>query len=178
MPPPRKQTSSTTFFAAKLLEVPLQLGLGEGRRDVELAPEAHGRRNVPEGRIDRRDPDRREHRVAIGIGEGRGKTLVLEHSAVLVGGEQLVALAGVREADPDQPAGLVRVVVLPADEPSPLAPESDEEKPATGKEGGDGRKDAKVDSATKDKEAKDKTKDGKTATKGKGDKRTRSPPSP
>jgi tricorn protease len=64
-----------------------------------------------------------------------------------------------READPTYG---VYLVVLPADEPSPLAPESDEEKPATGKEGGDGKKDAKVDSATKDKEAKDKAKDGKT----------------
>jgi tricorn protease len=48
----------------------------------------------------------------------------------------------------------VYALVLPADEPSPLAPESDEEKPSPGKESGDSKKDAKAET---------KEKDGKTA---------------
>jgi len=80
-----------------------------------------------------------------------------------------------RGADPNYG---VYLVVLPADEPSPLAPESDEEKaPGAGKEGGDKKEAAKTDKAKGDaKDDKDKAKDA--AGKGTGDKADAEPPKP
>jgi len=60
----------------------------------------------------------------------------------------------------------VYLVVLPADEPSPLAPESDEEKAATGKEGGDSKSEAKTDAKDKDKERDDKAAAAEAKAKG------------
>ena len=56
-------------LAGELLQVALQLGFRERRSDVERAAVAHRRRNVAEELVDGRDADRREHRVAVGIGQ-------------------------------------------------------------------------------------------------------------
>ncbi len=53
----------------ELLQVPLELGLGERRRNLELARESHCRRNIAEELFDRGDADRREHLLAIGRSE-------------------------------------------------------------------------------------------------------------
>ena len=55
----------------ELFEVPLQLGFRKRRRHVELSPEAHARRDVAEQLVDGRDADRREHRLAVGVGDER-----------------------------------------------------------------------------------------------------------
>ena len=47
----------------------MQLGLGQRRRHVELALEANAGRDVAEELVDRRDADRREHLLAVGVGE-------------------------------------------------------------------------------------------------------------
>ena len=53
----------------QLLEVADELGLRQGRLEVELALEANPGRDVPEELLDRRDADRREHLLAVGVGE-------------------------------------------------------------------------------------------------------------
>jgi tricorn protease len=69
------------------------------------------------------------------------------------------------EADPTYG---VYIVVLPADEPTPLAPESDEEKTADTKEGDGAKKEAEAGGKEKDK-ADEKGKDGGAEGKGKDD---------
>ena len=54
----------------ELLEMPLQLRLAQRRLEVELPLEAHAGRNVAEQLVDGVDADRREHRLAIGVGQG------------------------------------------------------------------------------------------------------------
>ena len=49
----------------QLLHVPLQLGLGQRRRNRELTVEAHRGRNVSEELVDGRDADCREHRLTV-----------------------------------------------------------------------------------------------------------------
>ena len=53
----------------ELLEVTLQLAFRERRRHVELAAKRNAGRDVAEELLDRGDADRREHRLAIGVGE-------------------------------------------------------------------------------------------------------------
>ena len=53
----------------ELLEVRDELGLGERRLEVERGPEAHALRDVPEELLDRGDADRREHLLAVGVGQ-------------------------------------------------------------------------------------------------------------
>ena len=54
----------------KLLEVAHELRLGERGLEVERALEADAGRDVAEQLLDGRDPDRREHLLAIGVREG------------------------------------------------------------------------------------------------------------
>ena len=54
---------------SKLLEVARELGLPERRRHVELTPEPDALRNLLEKVVDRRDADRREHLLSVGVGE-------------------------------------------------------------------------------------------------------------
>ena len=53
----------------ELLEVADDLLLGQGGLEVELAVEAHARGDVAEELVHRRDADRREHLVAVALGE-------------------------------------------------------------------------------------------------------------
>ena len=53
----------------ELLEVALELDLRQRGRDVEVAREPHPGRDVAEQLLDGLDADRREHGVAIGVGE-------------------------------------------------------------------------------------------------------------
>src|SRR6185437_13277660 len=53
----------------ELLEVPLQLGLRQRRLDRELVPVAHAGGDVLEQVVDGRDADRREHRLAVCVGD-------------------------------------------------------------------------------------------------------------
>ena len=53
----------------ELLDVPHELGLAERRRHVELAVEAHPGRHLLEELVDRGDADRREHLLAVGVGQ-------------------------------------------------------------------------------------------------------------
>ena len=53
----------------ELLDVANELGLAERGRDVELAVEAHADRHLLEELVDGRDADRREHLLAVGVGE-------------------------------------------------------------------------------------------------------------
>ena len=56
-------------LGGELLEMPLQVGLRQRRRHVELAVEAKPGGNVAKELVDGRDPDCREHRLAVGVGE-------------------------------------------------------------------------------------------------------------
>ena len=56
-------------LGGELLEVPLQLRLGERRRHGELAIEADAGGDVSKQLVDRRDADGREHRLAVGVRE-------------------------------------------------------------------------------------------------------------
>ncbi len=53
----------------ELLDVAHELGLPERGRDVELAVEADAGRHLLEELVDRGDADRREHLLAVGVGE-------------------------------------------------------------------------------------------------------------
>ena len=79
-----------------------ELGLRQRRLEVELALEAHACRDVAEELLDRRDADRLEHLLAVGVGEGElaqghGRAMLL----VGVDVEQAVDLGGIGQADPD-----------------------------------------------------------------------------
>ena len=80
-----------------------QLGLGERRLEVELALEAHPGRDVAEELVDRRDADRREHLLAVGVGERAGSR-VGQVLLLVLDVEEAVDLARVGEADADEPA--------------------------------------------------------------------------
>ena len=53
----------------ELLQVALQLRLGQRRRDRQLTRVAHRLRDVAKELLDRVDADLREHRLAVGVGE-------------------------------------------------------------------------------------------------------------
>ena len=53
----------------ELLDVARELGLAERGREVERAVEAHGRRDLLEELLHRGHPDRREHLLAVGVGQ-------------------------------------------------------------------------------------------------------------
>src|SRR5207244_9572267 len=53
----------------QLLEVRDELRLREGGLEVELAPEANALRNLGEELLDGRDSDRREHLLAVPVGQ-------------------------------------------------------------------------------------------------------------
>ncbi len=53
----------------ELLDVPDELGLAERGRDVELAVEAHTDRHLLEELVHGRNADRREHLLAVGVGQ-------------------------------------------------------------------------------------------------------------
>ena len=53
----------------ELLDVTNELGLAERGRNVELAVEANAGRHLLEELVDGRDADRREHLLAVGVGE-------------------------------------------------------------------------------------------------------------
>ena len=114
----------------ELLQVADELRLGERRLEVELTLEANPGRDVAEELLDRRDADRRQHLLAIGVGggeliharHGKAGTSALDGSVeptlmlgqmLLVGGdvEEAVDLGGVGEADPHEPALAVGVLV-------------------------------------------------------------------
>ena len=58
-----------TFRAASSSRWRDELRLGERRLEIELASEAHALRDLAEELVDGRDADRREHLVAVGVGE-------------------------------------------------------------------------------------------------------------
>ena len=69
--------------------------------------EAHAVGDLREQLVDRRDADRLEHRLAVGVGQREvagGRSLLGDVCLVGVGVEQRVDLAGVRDPDPDEPA--------------------------------------------------------------------------
>ena len=53
----------------QLLDVAHELRLAERRGQIELAAEAHPGRNLLEELVERRDPDRGEHLLAVGVGQ-------------------------------------------------------------------------------------------------------------
>ena len=55
----------------ELLDVTHELGLAERGRNVELAVETDARRHLLEELVDGRDADRREHLLAVGVGEAQ-----------------------------------------------------------------------------------------------------------
>ena len=71
MPAPRKESSFvvSTFFAASSSRWRDELRLRQRRLEVERALEADAGGDVPEELLDRRDADRREHLLAVGVRE-------------------------------------------------------------------------------------------------------------
>ena len=86
----------STFFDASSSRWRDEVRLGERRLEVERALEADAGRNVLEELFDRGDADRREHLLAVGVGERElAHSLVCEELLVRVRVEQRVDLGGV-----------------------------------------------------------------------------------
>ena len=65
----RQLFAAVDVAGGELLEVARELLLGERRPDVELAPEPDAFGDVAEELLDRGDSDRREHLLAVPLGQ-------------------------------------------------------------------------------------------------------------
>ena len=95
----------------ELLEVARRAPASESAGgDVELALEAHALGDLREQLVDRGDADRREHLLAVGVGqrEVAGRHCSATTAPVGLDVQQRVDLGRVGEPDPDEPALAVR----------------------------------------------------------------------
>ena len=115
MPAPRNESSTPVcaFFAASASRWRIELHLGERRRHVELAVEAHSVRDLLEELVDRRDADRGEHLVAVAIGEREvpGRHCSATTAWYASTSSRSFDLGRIGQPDPHEPALAVGIVV-------------------------------------------------------------------